>query len=127
MKRMQIYLTNSEIDGINKLIEKNGGGTKSDIVRRAVDYYLSFNTYNNILTTDKIHFDSWQYKLAFKDNNDKISYCEPNQFICTGIPPQFDDAVKQAREYGASSLGTIGYFKDRDGFLRDAGQIVKFI
>ena len=41
MKRVQIYLTELEIKEIKKIIKNNGGGTKSDIIRRAVDEYIN--------------------------------------------------------------------------------------
>lgn len=40
MKRTQIYLTNKENLGIVKIIKENGGGTKADIIRRALDEYI---------------------------------------------------------------------------------------
>ena len=40
MKRTQIYLTDSENESVKQIIKKNGGGTKADIIRRALDEYI---------------------------------------------------------------------------------------
>ena len=41
MIRTQIYLTNLENKGIQDLIKNNGGGTKAEHIRRAIDEYLN--------------------------------------------------------------------------------------
>lgn len=40
MVRTQIYLTDLENKGINNIIKNNGGGTKAEHIRRAIDEYL---------------------------------------------------------------------------------------
>lgn len=40
MKRTQIYITDSENESIRQIIKENGGGTKADIIRRALDEYI---------------------------------------------------------------------------------------
>lgn len=119
MQRTQIYLTDREKEGIDRIIQLNGGGTLADIIRRAIDDYII--KYNSPVITNNT------FQLSFKDSNEKVYHCDVDQFYCTGIPYQFDDAIKLAKEHGAESLGTVGYFRDRDGFLRDSGQIKKFI
>lgn len=47
MKRTQIYLTNPENESIKEIIKKNSGGTKAEIIRRALDEYIE--KYNKIL------------------------------------------------------------------------------
>ena len=49
MKRVQIYLTELEIKEIKKIIKNNGGGTKSDIIRRAVDEYINKFYFENLI------------------------------------------------------------------------------
>ena len=46
MKRTQIYLTDKEEEGILTIIKKNGGGTKAEHIRRALDDYI--DKYNQI-------------------------------------------------------------------------------
>ncbi len=43
MKRVQIYLTDKEFLAIAKIIKENGGGTRSEIVRKAIDIYIEKN------------------------------------------------------------------------------------
>ena len=40
MKRTQVYLTEPENKSINEIIKKNGGGSKAEIIRRALDEYI---------------------------------------------------------------------------------------
>jgi nitrogen fixation/metabolism regulation signal transduction histidine kinase len=40
MKRNQVYLTDKEDAGIIQIIKDNGGGTKAEHIRRALDEYI---------------------------------------------------------------------------------------
>ncbi len=47
-------------------------------------------------------------------------------FYTTGIPPNLEDAIIQHKKF-PGSLGTIGYFYDENGQLRNAGEITGYI
>lgn len=40
MKRTQIYLTDKQNQEIVLIIKNNGGGTKAELIRRAIDEYI---------------------------------------------------------------------------------------
>lgn len=121
MKRFQIYLTEKQDEAITKIADDNMG-SKAAHIRCAIDEYLVKNerkvNYAPVLPST--------FSLAFKDKEDKISYCPINQFQCTGMPYPLNDAIKLHKEH-PGSLGTVGYFRDNEGFLRDSSQIVNFI
>ncbi len=63
--------------------------------------------------------------IKYSDGN--IKKMDWNNFFCTGMPYSWEDGTKLAKEHGSAALGTVGYFYDNEGYLRQAGDIRDYL